>query len=403
MKRWGAVLLDTLLMTAGFGTLTFMSVARPDIIKHFGIPESAYELQHIAYVFGLFVAFIIGHTRLYEGSFKRSVGIAVSWAAIPQMLIPFVGNWNVVVFLRFIQGFVVGLVPLFSTQIARYFVAERPFAKGIILSGIFWGGVFGSISARYLLGYVSWSMGFIITGVIIYIVYVIWYFLVEDFEIRHPKAGEASVNIWKLPFTWVLGFTFFPALWVIFTIIGFSSSLGYKIGWTKEHVATLSTTLNVSKALWSIGFGYLGYQLSRKNTNPRGLFNAIVKVMIMAYAIAFAGLLVYSKAMLDGNYTLALASVTLVGALQGTGPAFWTSAPATYPQEVVPRANFALGLISNSANAIAPTITDILARHSETLALAELTLMPLVGIATLIVVSRMKLPVEECSSDKCVQ
>ncbi|ASJ17368.1 MFS transporter [Thermococcus chitonophagus] len=395
MGRWKSVILDTLLMTAGFGTLTFMGVARPDIIKHFGIPDSAYELQHIAYVFGLFVAFLIGHTRLYEGSFKRSVGIVVSWAAIPQMLIPFVGNWNAVVFLRFIQGFVVGLVPLFSTQIARYFVAERPFAKGIILSGIFWGGVFGSISARYLLGYVSWKMGFILTGLVIYVVYALWYAFTEDFEIRHPRGGEAKVNVWKLPFTWVLGFTFFPALWVIFTIIGFSSSLGYKMGWTKSHVATLSTTLSISKALWSIGFGYLGYQLSKKNTDPRGLFNAIVRVMIIAYAVAFLGLVVYSKAMLAGNYSLALASVVLVGALQGTGPAFWTSAPATYPQEVVPRANFALGLISNSANAVAPTVTDLLAKHSETLALAELTIMPLIGILTLLIVRRMRLPVEE--------
>ncbi|AFK22304.1 MFS transporter [Pyrococcus sp. ST04] len=394
-KRWDLVILDTILMTAGFATLTFMGVAKPDIIKHFGISDSAYELQHIAYVFGLFIAFLIGHTKLYEGSFKKSVGIAISWAAIPQMLIPLTTNWNIVVFLRFIQGFVVGLVPLFSTQIARYFLAERPFAKGIILSGIFWGGVFGSMSARYLLGYVSWRTGFILTGLIMYIVYALWFFLVEDFEIRHPKAGEGGINVWKLPFTWVLGFTFFPALWVIFTIIGFSTRLGYSMGWTKEHVANLATTLSISKALWSIGFGYLGYILSKKNTDPRGLFNAIVKVMIIAYATAFVGMIIYSKAMLSGNYSLALASVILVGALQGTGPAFWTSAPATYPESVVPRANFALGLISNSANAIAPTLTDILARHSETLALAELTLMPIVGIITLITVSRMKLPVEE--------
>jgi len=45
-----------------------------------------------------------------------------------------------------------------------------------------------------------------------------------------------------MKFTWVLGFTFFPALWVIFTIIGFSSSLGYGLGWTKDQVANLSTS-----------------------------------------------------------------------------------------------------------------------------------------------------------------
>ncbi len=253
-----------------------------------------------------------------RGSFKRSVAIALSWAAIPQLLIPYVGNWYLVVALRFIQGFVVSLVPLFSTQIARFFVAERPFAKGIILSGIFWGGVFGSISARYLVEAVGWKMGFVVTAIIMYAVLLLWWLLVEDFEIIPEKTGS-DVNIWKMPFTWVLGLTFFPALWVIFTIVGFSASLGYDLGWTKDQVSNLSTTLNVSKALWSIAMGFVGFQLSKKNTTPRGLFKAIVQVMMISYTIAFIGLILYSKAMLAGNYAMALASVVLVGALQGTG------------------------------------------------------------------------------------
>ncbi|NJE85072.1 MFS transporter [Thermococcus sp. CX2] len=394
-KRWKSVLLDTLVMTAGFGTLSMMAVAKPDVMAHFGIDANTYEWQHIAYVFGLFIAFLLGHTKIYEGSFKRSVAIALSWAAITQALIPLAPNWYVVVFLRFIQGFVVTLVPLFSTQIAHFFVAERPFAKGIILSGIFWGGVFGSMSAKYAVEALGWKGGFWSTVLIMYAVLAIWWLLTEDFEISHKSETTTKVNVWKMKFTWVLGFTFFPALWVIFTIVGFSASLGYNMGWTKDHVATLSTSLNISKALWSIGMGYIGYMLSRKNPTARGLFKAIVQVMIFSYAVSFIGLAIYAKAMLDGNYTLALASVVLIGALQGTGPAFWTSAPATYPKSIFPKASFALGLISNSANAVAPTVTDILARQSTALALGELALMPLLGILTLIAVSRMKLPVEE--------
>lgn len=399
MERWKAVILDTLVMTAGFGTLSMMGVAKPDIISHFGISAEAYDLQHIAYVLGLFVAFILGHTKLYEGSFKRSVAIALSFAAIPQALIPYVPNWYGVVFLRFIQGFVVSLVPLFSTQIANFFVAERPFAKGIILSGIFWGGVFGSMSARYAVQSLGWKGAFLMTTLIMYAVLLLWWLFVSDFEIIHREEGTAKVSVWKFKFTWLLGFTFFPALWVIFTIIGFSASLGYQMGWGKDQVATLSTSLSVSKALWSIGMGYVGYLLSRKNPSARGLFKAIVQVMITSYAIAFIGLVIYSKAILAGNYTLTLASVVLIGALQGTGPAFWTSAPATYPRSIYPRASFALGLISNSANTVAPSITEILASQSDALALGELAFMPLLGILTLLAVSRMKMPVEELGDE----
>ncbi|ASJ10175.1 MFS transporter [Thermococcus sp. P6] len=394
-RRWTSVLLDTLVMTAGLGTLTMMAVAKPDVMAHFGISSDEYEWQHVAYVFGLFVAFLLGHTRLYEGSFKKSVAIALSWAAITQALIPLAPGWYVVVFLRLIQGFVITLVPLFSTQIASFFVAERPLAKGIILSGIFWGGIFGSMSAGYAVEALGWKGAFWLTAVIMYLVLALWWLYVEDFEIIHETGDGRGTSVWKMPFTWVLGLTFFPALWVIFTIVGFSASLGYEVGWGKEQVTTLSTALNLSKALWSIGMGYVGYLLSRKNPSARGLFRAIVQVMLFSYAVAFVGLLIYGKAMLAGDYTLALLSVALVGALQGTGPAFWTSAPATYPRNIFPKASFALGLISNSANVVAPGLTDLLAGRSVELALGELAVMPLLGILILLTVSRMRLPVEE--------
>ncbi|NPA47797.1 MAG: MFS transporter [Thermococci archaeon] len=411
-NRWLVVLIDTLLLTVGFAGMTMMGLVQGYMTEHYGISSSSFSLQGTAYVIGIFVAFLLGGTRLFKGSFKRSALLVVSFAAIPQFIIPYVGNWYGVVALRFFQGFIVALIPLFSTQIAGMFVAERPFAKGIILSGIFWGGIFGTQFAKALipsippklkdkLAFVTahWSSlqhAFILMGIIMYAVLALWWVLTDDFVIPHRSGTKKGKSVWKMPFTWVFGFSFFPALWIIFTIIQFSNNSANSI-WPNEtwRTAMLVNVLNVSMGIWSIIMGFIGYRLSVRNTSSRGLFKAIVSVMLSSYAVTFIGLLIYWRALSVGNFGLALLGAAIVGIVQGTGPAFWTSAPATYPKSIFPQASFALGLISNSSNAVAPVVVlQILAGRGIDAAMMGFIVMPILGIVLLITASRMRLPVE---------
>ncbi len=395
-RRWSTVLINTLLVASGFGTMHMLEKFKGLVLTHYGITEAMMSYQQTAYVVGLFVAFLLGGTGLFKGSFKRSVALIVSFAAIPQFLIPFMPNWWGVVVLRFFQGFIVALIAVFSNQIGRLFVAERPFAKGIILSGIFWGGIYGINLAKWASHtYPGWEavrVAFIVSAVIMYAMLAIWWSFVEDFEIPREKRSS-KVNVWKMPFTWVFGFTFFPALWIIFTLGSFTL---HNVHFSDAQVANLVMVLEVSMGLWSIIMGYLGYRLSLKNTSNRGLFNAIVRVMTLSYAVTFLGIFIVWKAILANDYTLALIGIAVTGIVQGTGPAFWTTAPAAYPKEIYPEASFALGLISNSANAIAPNVMFVLVRDVNTGMMIYLA-MALLGIVLLLISSRMKLPVEELS------
>lgn len=386
--------MDMLVVAAGFGTMHMLEKFKDTVLTHYGITEAMMGYQQTAYVVGLFVAFLLGGTSLFKGSFKRSVALIVSFAAIPQFLIPFMSNWWGVVALRFFQGFIVALIAVFSNQIGRLFVAERPFAKGIILSGIFWGGIYGISLAKWAShAYSGWEavrVAFLVSAVMMYVMLAVWWLLVEDFEIPKEKHSSKGANVWKMPFTWVFGFTFFPALWIIFTLGSFTL---HNVDFTKSQVENLVITLEVSMGVWSIVMGYLGYRLSVKNTSNRGLFKAIVSVMTLSYAVTFIGLFIVWKAISANDYTLALLGIAITGIVQGTGPAFWTTAPAAYPKEIYPEASFALGLISNSANAVAPNVMFVLV-HSVGVGMVIYLLVAALGIVTLLVSSRMRLPVE---------
>ncbi len=413
MRKWSTVFLDTLLLTVGFAGMTMIGLVQKYMTTRYDLTSSQFSLQGTAYVVGIFVAFLLGGTRLFKGSFKRSALLVVSFAAVPQFLIPYVNSWYGVVILRFFQGFIVALIPLFSTQIAGMFVAERPLAKGIILSGIFWGGMFGSQFAKYLIPAVPSSKGsatfvsshwsalqhaFVLMGIIMYAVLALWWVLTSDFEISHGKSSgsaEHVKSVWKIPFTWIFGFSFFPALWIIFTIIQFSANTANSLWDNTGMTATLMNVLNVSMGVWSIVMGFVGYRLSVRNTSSRGLFRAIVSVMLSSYVVTFIGLLIYWRALSAGDFGLTLLGAAIAGIVQGTGPAFWTSAPATYPKSIFPQASFALGLISNSSNAVAPVVVlQVLASRGLNPAMLGFVVMPIVGIVLLLISTRVRLPVE---------
>ncbi len=223
-----------------------------------------------------------------------------------------------------------------------------------------------------------------------YLALAIWWLFVEDFEIPRERRSS-GVNVWKMPFTWVFGLTFFPALWIIFTLGSFTL---HNVRFSDSQLANLVTTLEVSMGIWSIVMGYLGFRLSLKNTTNRGLFRAIVSVMTLSYALTFLGLLILWRGISANDYIIALLGLAVTGIVQGTGPAFWTTAPAAYPKDVYPEASFALGLISNSANAIAPNVMFVLV-HGVSTGIIIYISMALLGIALLAVSSRMRLPVEE--------
>lgn len=388
------VILDMFVMMVGFGMLSMMGVVKFDIISYFGISNLVYDLQYVVYVFGFFVVFLFGYIKFYEGSFKRSVVIVFSWVVILQFFIFYVGNWYFVVVFCFIQGFVVSFVLFFSIQIVCFFVVERFFVKGIIFFGIFWGGVFGSISVCYFVEVVGWKMGFVVIVIIMYVVLFFWWFFVEDFEIIYEKMGS-DVNIWKMFFMWVFGLIFFLVLWVIFMIVGFFVSFGYDFGWIKDQVFNFSMIFNVLKVFWSIVMGFVGFQLFKKNIILRGFFKVIVQVMMIFYIIVFIGFIFYLKVMFVGNYVMVFVSVVFVGVFQGMGLVFWMSVFVIYLKCIYLKVLFVFGFILNFVNVIVLLVIEVLVFISEKFVFVEFILMLFFGILILVMVLRMRFLVEE--------
>ncbi|MFW6196518.1 MAG: hypothetical protein ACOC5D_04195, partial [Thermoplasmatota archaeon] len=90
-KKIRPVILNLLMLTFGFATMSMYPDLQNTIRGSLGVGEGIFEWSILAFTVGLFAAFFIGHSEFFEHHLKKGVAVATAFAAVPQILIPFVG------------------------------------------------------------------------------------------------------------------------------------------------------------------------------------------------------------------------------------------------------------------------------------------------------------------------
>jgi len=402
MSRGARVVgLDLLFMSVNFSALTLFSTLSAYVSKYLGVHGTLMWLAAAVYSAGIFASFFVGHSRFTEEHPRLTVLIAALLAAVPQIVLPYSPAPGVVVVLRFIQGLVMMALPIFSAQIGMLYSHARPLALGIILSGIFIGGLIGSTLGPLAAQSIGWRGAFVAFGIAMIVSALIWIGATPRETLPKPHEGEAAIDrmvVWRKRFTIVWGFTFFPALWIIFTL---APLITFIIGSLAKHIhysglgQLASTALEASYVAWSIAIGGIAYACSRGGTTPRQLFNAFARVQTACFIVSAIGLALALEAR---NLPLLLLSIVLIAVVQGTGPTFWSTPSTAYPRELATIAGYALGLISNSAALIGP-LTSVALRSVSIYALwGTMIGMAVWGALQTWIASRMRLPIEELRS-----
>lgn len=390
--RFRILALDLLFMAINFSALTLFSSLKDVISADYGFSSTELEWAAIAYSMGIFFAFLIGHSRFFEERPRLTVLFAGSCAAIPQLLIPLIPNALAVAALRFLQGLVMSAVPIFSYQGGKFFPGFRTLAVGTILSGIFIGGLVGSTVGPYLAVLTGWRITYAIFGVLMIAIAASWVSLTprEALPPARKEVRKVSISIWRNRFTWVWGFTFFPGLWIVFTLAPLIHFIAEKQLGIQGHIA--SAALESSYVAWSFIVGTLARYLCRGVTTRRGMFKGIAAAQVIQYVLTIIGAAI---ALTTNNPTVFLASLFVVAAIQGTGPTFWSIPTVAYPEEIASRAGYALGLISNSAALIGPAVTLIISALAVTGTWIIVMVLSAFGAVITLASFKLKLPAEE--------
>ena len=392
-----AVGLDLLFMSINFSALTLFAALNKYIAEELGVKGGLAWWAAAAYSMGIFAAFFVGHSRFTEENPRLTVLLAGLLAAIPQFLIPYAFHPGEVVALRFIQGLVMMAVPIFSAQVGKLFAGARPFALGTILSGIFIGGLVGSSLGWRIAGAVGWRTTYLLFGSLMIIVALIWITATPREtlpEHRHvEEKAEKKISVWRDRFTILWGFTFFPSIWIIFTLAPLIHFIVSSAGWGEDTAHLASEVLEASYMAWSIIVGGIAFTVARRSAQtPRELFNSFAKVQASCFIVAAIGA---GLAVAANNPAMLLGSLVLIAVIQGTAPTFWSTPSTAYPRELVTRAGYALGLISNSAALIGPAASIMVSSLSPQGMWVLTIILSIIGALITMAGMKLTLPVEK--------
>ncbi len=398
--RAGVVALDLIYMGINFSALTLFSVLGTRIMSATGITASVIQWGAISYSAGIFLAFFAGHSRFSERKPTATVLLAAVLASIPQFLIPATPHipscmrgWAIIV-LRLMQGLVMMAVPILSGQVGKLFSSARPFALGVILSGIFVGGFVGSSLGPALASMEGWETAYVVFGVAMIAAAATWVALTPKTTLPVKAEGEGGVpssKVWREPFTWVWGFTFFPAIWIIFTL---APLINFIVEAEAPRAGSISSrVLEASYMSWSVIIGFIAYLVAKKSGGGRrGLFRAFASVQAACFLVALTGgvALYFSRSL-----QALLGALILLGVIQGTAPTFWSMQSTAYSKDEVTKAGYALGLLANSAALIGPATTLTLTPPGSPYLWVLIMGLALFGFIVTALSVRLRLPAEK--------
>ncbi len=245
--RWTILIINFIFLAFAYAGLSTWSIAVPELSKTFSLTPAQTQLGAsmlmAGYAIGSFVESLIA-ARI---GFKKTGLLAAILLLIPQFTIPFVQSYNLILFLRFVQGW--GVVWFITTSMttAWFPLQERGMASGIVGGAIPFGIGFGGLLVGWLLSAVgSWQKSFIYFGFIVLAIAILWALLARDAEVNNMNEGVAveanpnlkNINPFKLAAGWLVAFCLFANSW---QLIGFNTVLPfymYDLGYNSTQVGT---------------------------------------------------------------------------------------------------------------------------------------------------------------------
>lgn len=362
--RWVMAGIAGLLMTTSFISLTSFGILSPKMATYYHVSYDALTVLGIdSFSIGLFAAFFLGQGGLFNTHLKTGVLVAELFLIIPQFMIPLFYNITFLVILRFLQGLMIMILPLFSIQLEGWFAPdERAKSLAFTLGAISLGSASGGLLGVSLDSF-SWQESYYITGIIMLIGALVYFVLAKDAHSQKEEFIQESnikhQSAWKNPMTWIMGVLQIPLSWTLFSIGGYLSTYSRFLKYSISESSTLVVAWGISGFVAAFLGALLGDHLSKKKNTNRGILRARLNVMTMADLMMAIGIILMMTLGRTSFYLLLIA-VIVNGFLMMFPPNYWALPGNIFPFIVVTAGAFGMGLISNSADAIGPLVTSSL-------------------------------------------
>lgn len=297
---------------------------------------------------------------------RFSFTLGVLTMLIPQLLMPEIESYALLVLLKAIQGFSALLFPLILSLIMEWCSEKNMGLTTALFMGIFYaGGSAGGAMAGEAVTRWGWQASFHTLSAVMAAASVVFLLTVKSY--RKPQLRKTSShnceNTYKsvisLKETWFLIIAFLPTIWTIQAIWADVIPFGLNIGYTESSVGGTSGIAAAAIVVAAVISGRASDMSALRVKTPlfgriavfsAGMFLIIASVLIMVFVD------LAPPASLAFNSAIFLLSF---GAAWGLG-SFYCMLPELFDEEQTMTANGFIGGIADMAMPLSPTMMAVL-------------------------------------------
>lgn len=334
--RWIILIVAAIASMPMMAGLSSFGVLAPHIVQNAGLtPEQAATAGTIVtwgiwFGFGL-ASFIIGRFGL-----KNALLCGLSFAAVPQLLMPFVTSYEVILVLRVVQGLCSSCIPCLFGFVAGsgWFPArEGALASGLFLGGINCGAFFGDAVANALIG-----SGMTVT-MIFFGAFTIGIMVLCAIFMRTPDsqgagaAASAQVGkkkgVFSYKATWLLLILFVPMCTPYWAApVVWPQYAAKVLDFTGDQITTVNLWVSLVGFIAVLG-GVISDGMMRKNGKPvPARLGCILVFMLIAFVGMLAPAFLGKMTMTPLVFTLILVGFTYAGIA-----VYWSLLGLVYPPD----------------------------------------------------------------------
>ena len=394
--RWVILAVNFVLLAFAYASLTTWSIAIPELSKTFSLTPAEAQLGSSLLMAGYAIGSFVESRLASRIGLKNSGLLAAILLLGPQFAIPLIGQYSLILLLRFLQGW--GLMWFVSTSMttAWFPLEQRGMASGIVSGAIPFGIGFGGLLTGRLLEVAgTWQRTFVEFGIAVTIIALVWAFLAQNPADVTPQPSSDAVASASRPFNpfrslvgWLVALCLFANAWQLIGLNTVLPSYMYSLGY---HPSQAGAAILIAGLIGVVSTPLGGI------VSDRLILRGVDTVKARAYVMAVPGFLVagITTVFFPIFARLNYETLLLMAALAGWGVPLTNASIGALPIDMLKnpdRAGKLFGLIilvGISGGVIAPyVIAAVSAAAGWTVAFAVLGLGALVGMVIGLIIPR---------------
>ncbi len=291
IKGWYIVAISSLVGCTMASFISQFSMTVNQLSEKLGQTQEIILFSEVLKSFTIVLGMLLSGIVYKKLQLKKTFILAITLLLVPQFIIPYSPNIQVLIILKLVQGLSTIIFPVFILNIIEWIDDKQTGSATAVFNGLFYGGSgIGATISGYIIPRMGWEASYIVLGIISLILCITWLLTVCEkpksaFKevIKDNKNVSATyLDILRMPEIWLLIVGLLGCTWSMQAVAADMPLFGEYIGYSVEDTGKIMTSTAIGTIIASLISGKVSDYYALRNTNKPA---SRIKIMMLSSII----------------------------------------------------------------------------------------------------------------------